>query len=138
MASLFKQFALLVFLAAGAAGAAMYLGEPDDGEAGAQARRGRPPAMVEAAPVRQARVERAVAAVGTGRPVRSVELRVRDDGRVEQVLFSDGETVEEGRSLLRLDDATERAELEEAEAAVEEARAAYERALALRRQDRVA
>ncbi|MEM6438331.1 MAG: efflux RND transporter periplasmic adaptor subunit [Pseudomonadota bacterium] len=137
MASLFKQIALLAVLAAVAAGAAMHLGAPGDGEAGAQARRGRPPAMVEAAPVRQARVERAVAAVGTGRPVRSVELRVRDDGRVEQVLFSDGETVEEGRPLVRLDDATERAELNEAEAAVEEARAAYERAEALRAQGRV-
>ncbi|MEM1313271.1 MAG: efflux RND transporter periplasmic adaptor subunit, partial [Pseudomonadota bacterium] len=137
MASLFKQIALLLVLAAAAAGAAVYLGETTEGDAGAQARRERPPATVEIAPVRRERVELSVAAVGTGRPVRSVELRVRDDGRVEEVLFADGQTVEAGAALLRLDDATERADLAEAEAAVEEARAAYERAEALQQQGRV-
>ncbi|MEO0587300.1 MAG: efflux RND transporter periplasmic adaptor subunit [Planctomycetota bacterium] len=137
MASFIRQTLLLTALTAAAAGAAVWWGEQGDEAGAAPARRGFGPTAVETVEVAVERVERTVTAVGTGRPKRSVELKVSDDGRVEEVLFSDGDTVRQGRPLLRLDDASERAALAEAEAAVTEARAGYDRAEALRQQGRV-
>jgi len=135
MASLFRQLLLLgLLVAAGAWFAFEHLGGPED----MQARRGeRPPPLVVAAEARSASIERAVSAVGSGRALRSVELRVADDGRVTAVLFEPGERVRGGEPLLRLDDDSERAALSEAEAELTEAEAAFERAEALNDQGRI-
>lgn len=137
MASIIRQAGVLCVLAAAAAGAAAWFAPPGEDASEAPGRRGFSAPAVEVALVETERVERTVAAVGTGRPARSVELRVSADGRVAEVLFADGDAVREGRPLLRLDDATERAALAESEAVIAEAYAAYQRAEALRQQGRV-
>ena len=136
MASVLKQIAVLAVLGAGTAFAVdrWVLSAPPEQAAETRAR---PAPGVEVAEVRLGEVERVISAVGSGRAVQSVELRVSDDGRVTEVLFRAGDPVRAGDPLLRLDDAQERAALAEAEAALEEARAAFQRADALRAQGRV-
>jgi membrane fusion protein (multidrug efflux system) len=135
MLSLLRQLVVLAVLVAGG----VWIATERFGEAdGSAARRGdRPPPVVAVAETREDEVERAVSAVGSGRALRSVELRVADDGRVTEVLFGPGERVRDGAALLRLDDEAERAALSEAEAELAEARAAFERAEALNDQGRI-
>jgi membrane fusion protein, multidrug efflux system len=65
-----------------------------------------------------------VTAVGTTRPRQSVELRPEAEGRVTEITFVTGQTVEAGQVMLRLDDASERAALKAAEATLSEMAAA--------------
>ena len=136
MASFLKQFAVLAVLAGGAWVAAdrYVLNAPETAQ---EARRERPAPGVVVEAARLDTVERAVAAVGTGRAARSVVLRVSDDGRVTEILFRAGDAVRQGEPLVTLDEARELAALAEAEAALTEARAAFERAETLASQGRV-
>lgn len=70
-------------------------------------------------------------AVGTVRPVRSVELRPLSEGRVEEVAASSGETVAEGALIFALDDRAARAALADAEATLNVAEAQFRRYEAL-------
>ncbi|MEC9434128.1 MAG: efflux RND transporter periplasmic adaptor subunit [Pseudomonadota bacterium] len=135
MASLFRQIVVLAVLAGGA-GWAIQTQFPDEAAGGAEARK-RPPVAVAVAEAQAGEVERVVSAIGTGRALRSVELRFTDTGRVEELMFRDGDPVQSGAVLARLDSAAEQAALAEAEASLEEAQAAYDRAQTLREQGRV-
>ena len=137
MASLLKQLAVLVIVAAaGAWAATMYFAPAEESGGAGGPRRGGPTPVV-VAETREGTVERAVSAVGSGRALRSVELRVEEDGRVRELLFEPGDLVRAGAPLVRLDDARERADLAEAEAELAEAEAAFERAAALQEQGRI-
>ncbi len=73
-----------------------------------------PALPVEAQPVIIGEVQRIVQAVGTLRANESVTLRPEIQGRVESILFEEGQPVKAGAALIRLDDDRYRAELNEA------------------------
>ena len=109
MASLLRQIVVLAALAGGA-GWAIQTQFPQEAAGDGEARK-RPPVSVAVAEARAGEVERVVSAIGTGRALRSVELRFTDTGRVSEILFDDGDAVEAGAVLARLDDAAERGAL---------------------------
>jgi len=91
----------------------------------------RPPAQVVAIPAaRQAVVER-LALVGTMVANEQVELKSETDGTVEQINFAEGERVEKGRMLVRLEDSKLAASLAEAEANYAFSESNHDRALEL-------
>lgn len=73
------------------------------------------------------RIENAVSATGTIRPIREVALVPDAPGRVTEISVSSGEQVAAGDLLIRLDDRAARAALAEAEATLAEAQQAYTR-----------
>jgi membrane fusion protein (multidrug efflux system) len=137
MASVVKQIAVVAMLAAGAYGG-WTVWQARSGQAQEQAQRPRSAPGVVVAPVTLERVERVVNAVGAARPVRSVELATLSDGRIARFGFEGGDRVEAGQMLLELDDAAERASVQEAQANLARAQNAFDRALALRDQRRIA
>ncbi|PRX09560.1 UNVERIFIED_ORG: membrane fusion protein (multidrug efflux system) [Martelella mediterranea] len=82
---------------------------------------------VSTVPVRQMAFSETIAAVGTTRAIRAIELHPEAAGRIVELSISPGSTVSEGDLLLRLDDTAARASLEFANATLAEARAAIER-----------
>lgn len=78
------------------------------------------PAKVRVVPVETARVERLVEAVGTLVAVESVALTAEVPGRVEAILFRQGERVEAGAELVRLERDEAEAEVRTRQAEVEE------------------
>jgi membrane fusion protein (multidrug efflux system) len=76
---------------------------------------------VAVAEARERTIDETVAAVGTARAIRSVEIRPEQDGRIVEIAFRAGERVEAGAVLARLDDRAERAALAEARAALADA-----------------
>ncbi len=94
------------------------------------------PGVVVTAAVRTP-LERTVAAVGTGRPLRSVDLVPSAGGRVIEIGFEGGDSVQEGDVLLRLDDTNEQTALIEARAELERATSALARQQTLMNQGRV-
>jgi membrane fusion protein (multidrug efflux system) len=85
------------------------------GSAVAAAEKGKmPPMPVEAQPVTIGEVVRTVEAVGTLRANESVVLKPEVQGRVEEILFDEGQKVKGGQPMVRLDDDRYRAELAEA------------------------
>lgn len=73
-----------------------------------------PPMPVEAQPVSVGELVRTVEAVGTLRANESVILRPELQGRVEKILFDEGQAVKAGQPMVQLDDDQYRAELAEA------------------------
>ena len=71
---------------------------------------------VEAAAVSRTALMQRIETVGTLRASEKVTLRPELGGRVERILFEDGQQVEEGRELLILDTAIREAELADAKA----------------------
>ncbi len=71
---------------------------------------------VEAAEVRIAPLEKTLEAVGTLQANESVAIRPEVEGRITDVLFSEGESIEKGAVLVKLDDSIYRAELAQSEA----------------------
>lgn len=136
MRALLRQLIILALIFAAAAWAIDRNASPEE-DAPPAARRERPAPKVEVAAAVGTMIERTVSAVGTGRARLSVQLRASDAGRVEEIAFRPGDQVETGDLLIRLDDASERAAVAEAEAEYDETRAAHERALALQQQGRV-
>lgn len=102
-----------------------------------QARRARPAPAVVVQPTRIEVLERTVAAVGTGRPVRSVQLAPSSGGRIVEIGFEGGEAVETGAVLLRLDPTNQQSTLTEAEAELRQRQADFDRQQALMKQGRV-
>jgi membrane fusion protein (multidrug efflux system) len=85
-------------------------------------------APVEAAPVRVGTAERQIVAVGSLRSNESVLLRPEVAGRIVELAIAEGQRVQRGQVLVRLDSSLERAELAQAEAALVLSRANNARA----------
>lgn len=127
MAGLLKQLAIIALLGgAGYGGWVAWTSQNAPAEQAQQRARQAPGVIV--APAKLERVERTISAVGTGRALQSVELATLSEGRVVEIGFEGGDLVEEGQVLLRLDDAAERAELDEALAEYDRAKSAFARA----------
>lgn len=73
------------------------------------------------------------AAIGTARAAQGVQLAVQINGIVKRIAFEANDKVSKDQLLVQLDDAVERADLIDAEAAVKVARAAEERSRRLRK-----
>lgn len=102
-----------------------------------ESRRSRPAPGVVVEPTRIEQLERTVAAVGTGRPVRSVQLAPSSGGRIVEIGFEGGETVESGAVLLRLDPSNQQSSLTEAEAELRQRQSDFDRQQTLLKQGRV-
>src|SRR5690606_1265448 len=81
--------------------------------------------------------ERGISAVGTARAVNGTQLTTQAAGIVTEIRFNSGDMVKKGDILLRLDDATDRAELQALRAAAELARLELERTRRLQNQGSV-
>jgi membrane fusion protein (multidrug efflux system) len=95
--------------------------ESTDDALGKEASQGRPPALVEVAPVERAEVESRLEATGTLRAPEELMLKSRGRGRIAELRFREGEAVTAGDTLLRL-------ERDRAEASVREAAATLSQA----------
>lgn len=103
------------------------------GSAGGGPGRGGRVVPVETAVVTTQRLTDRIEALGSTRAHRAVAISPLADGRLEALPFAPGTRVAEGAILARLDDATQRADVDEAEAMVLEASQALDRARTLRR-----
>lgn len=70
---------------------------------GAQAGQGRPPTVVEVAPVQQREIEARLEATGTLKAPETVTVTARSPGRVDQVLFEEGRGVDRHEALVLLE-----------------------------------
>ena len=86
---------------------------------------------VETARVTVGPIERRLTAVGSLRSNESVVIRPEIAGRIAEFRFDEGERVEKGQPLVRLDDTVWRAVVDQVQAALELSQANYERALDL-------
>lgn len=120
--------AIVLLLIATATLAAIGLGNAADDKKPATPQ-GPPPTGVEVAMVTTGSVTATITAVGTLQADESVVIRPEIAGRIAQVAFSEGQPVEAGALLLRLDDSIARAELDQAEADLSLAKSNYDRAL---------
>jgi membrane fusion protein (multidrug efflux system) len=136
VASVLKQLAIVALLAGGGWSGWELWRERADATPQSEAR-ARPAPGVVVATVSRRRIEQVVSAVGVARPVRAVELATLSEGRVVDMGFVGGARVEKGQVLLRLDEAAERAGLQEAEADLARARNTFQRAQTLLEQRRI-
>jgi membrane fusion protein (multidrug efflux system) len=83
---------------------------------------------VEAGPVKLSTVRRQIEAVGSLRSNESVIMRPEISGRITEILFDEGQRVQKGMPLLRLDAAIARAQVEQAKASLVLSKANHERA----------
>jgi membrane fusion protein (multidrug efflux system) len=102
------------------------------------ARRSQPPSPVEVATTRVATATRDIEAVGSLLSDESVEIASEIAGRVAEISFKEGQPVEEGATLVKLDDRLARAEVDDAKARFDLAAANNERAKALSQRGHVA
>jgi membrane fusion protein (multidrug efflux system) len=102
------------------------------------ARRSQPPSPVEVATARVATATRDIEAVGSLLSDESVEIASEIAGRVAEISFKEGQPVEEGATLVKLDDRLARAEVDDAKARFDLAAANNERAKALSQRGHVA
>ncbi|BAR99541.1 probable Co/Zn/Cd efflux system membrane fusion protein [Blastochloris viridis] len=92
----------------------------------------RPAQTVAASDVKTVTWRPGIAAIGTARAENGVELAVEISGVVKDIRFSPNQRVEKGSVLVQLDDAVERADLIDAEAALELGKSNLARTSALR------
>lgn len=111
--------------------------KPAGGQRNAQAG-GRGPLPVEIAKATSARLSDDIGAIGTLLADETVEIAPETSGRVDAVLFKDGEQVVEGQPLFRLDTDLAQADLAEAKARLSLAEANYKRSQTLRKSGNVA
>ena len=90
-----------------------------------------PGIVIEAAKVSVVTLPQALTAVGSLRSDETVILRPEIVGRVAQILFREGERVEKGQVLIRLDDSVQQADLDRAKANHVLSKSKHERALDL-------
>ena len=88
---------------------------------------GFPPVQVVAVAARQQQVVESLSLVGTLAANESVEITSETDGVIQEIPFLEGERVEEGRLLVRLDESKLAAAVAEAEANFKLSAATYER-----------
>lgn len=86
-----------------------------------------PPATVSTAPATLDPWRRHIDAVGTLLAIQSVNVAPQVSGKVTEILFEPGQSVNQGDLLVRLDDAVERAELKRLEASLTMMKLTYER-----------
>ena len=89
------------------------------------------PMAVEAAKVARQPLPQMITAVGSLRSDESVTLRPEVAGRVNAILFKEGQNVREGMTLVRLDPAINQAEVQQAKANLTLAKSKYDRAVEL-------
>jgi membrane fusion protein (multidrug efflux system) len=89
---------------------------------------GMPPMPVDVDTARRGTVVDAVRATGRIEAVQAVELRPDEQGRITKLLFTEGQAVEAGTPLLKIDDAMPRAQAERATADRDLARQQLDRA----------
>ena len=89
---------------------------------------GPPPALVEVSQVAIQKLPQGITAVGSLRSDESVILRPEVSGRIAEFLFKEGQRVQKGQVLVRLDSTVQRAELEQAKANLTLNKAKYDRA----------
>ncbi len=89
------------------------------------------PIPVEAAYVKVQDMARRIRAAGTLVATQSVTLRPEVSGRIAEILFEDGQEVQKGASLYKIEDGLYRAKMDEAKAKVELAKVEYDRAVSL-------
>ncbi|MEZ5905897.1 MAG: efflux RND transporter periplasmic adaptor subunit [Geminicoccaceae bacterium] len=137
--STFRQILLSLLLLGGAAGGYLFYDHltaasaiSSDGRGG-----GRSIGVEVAAATREAVRDRAEA-VGTTLANQAIEVVSLASGRIIELLFEPGQAVEAGTVLARLDDAIERADVDEARAMAREAQSALDRARRLRASNNIA
>ena len=84
----------------------------------ADAKRGAPPAPVSAAVVQDADMPVVISAPATVEPLANVAVKTRVDGQIVEVLFKEGDAVNAGDILFRLDERLVRAQIAQAEAQI--------------------
>jgi membrane fusion protein (multidrug efflux system) len=109
------------------AGAGKPVGAPAKGGTGGSGGAGAGTA-VETARVTMATLPESITAIGTLRSDESVSIRPEVSGRISEILFKEGQSVEKGAVLVRLDAAVQRAEAQQAEANLALAKSRVERA----------
>jgi membrane fusion protein (multidrug efflux system) len=129
---LFVALALAVGCAAGYYAPALLhkTGAPEAAPAQARQRDGAPVA-VEVALVARKPMVRGITAVGSLRSDESAILRSEVAGRISQLRFTEGQRVQKGQVLIRLDDSVPRAEFEQARANHTLAKSNHDRSLEL-------
>lgn len=121
-----------VVAAAAIAGAYWYFAPaPQTVPAGGPAGAGGFAMPVEAKPVRVGTATQEVSAIGSLRSYESVIIRPEVAGRIAALDVPEGQPVQKGQILVRLDDSVQKAELDQALAALALARANFERAESL-------
>ncbi|HEX6136749.1 MAG TPA: efflux RND transporter periplasmic adaptor subunit [Casimicrobiaceae bacterium] len=89
------------------------------------------PMVVEATKVTLQALPQTITAVGSLRSDESITVRPEVAGRISDILFKEGERVAKGMTLVRLDPAINRAEVQQARANLQLAQSKYERAVDL-------
>ncbi len=121
----------LTLLAVLGAGAFFLFRPTDTAQATASAPAAPPPMPVEATEVAVAAADRDITAVGTLQSNESVVITAEIAGRIDKIAFAEGEGVDTGKTLIRLDASVLKAELDRAEASRALSEANYRRAEAL-------
>jgi membrane fusion protein, multidrug efflux system len=80
--------------------------------------RGQPPAPVTAAAVVEKEMPVVLSAPGTVEPLANVAVKPRVDGQIVEVAFREGDLVEDGSVLFRLDDRIAKAQIAQAQAGI--------------------
>jgi membrane fusion protein (multidrug efflux system) len=88
---------------------------------------GRPPTQVVAVPAQRQPVAESISLVGSLLANEMVEIKSEIDGRVEQILFREGQSVTNGQLLIQLDESKLTKEVAEATANFQLRKASYER-----------
>lgn len=96
-------------------------------QAGPPADHGRPPPLVEVAPVERAEIEARLQATGSLKPAETVTITARSRGRVEDVRFSEGNEVSKHQALVLLERNRAQAAVREAAARVSQRARQFER-----------
>lgn len=132
---------LLVVLALGAGGTIGYLapgwmspGAAPSATSASGAPAARPqakPTVVETVKVERRPLQRGITAVGSLRSDESVTLRPEIAGRIVDIRFTEGQRIQKGQVMVRLDDSVPRAEFEQARANFSLAKSNYDRSMEL-------
>jgi membrane fusion protein (multidrug efflux system) len=117
-----RTWLILLSVALGAAGC-----KPKGG-AGGPPGGGMPPVQVGVVDARVQPVTESLSLVGSITPNEMVEIKAETDGIVQEINFREGERIEQGRLLVKLDDTKSSAVLAQAEANLKLSEATHERA----------
>lgn len=136
--SIIRQITVSLLLLAIAGGGYFLYDHLTTGSAGPGAGRTAQAVGVEVARATLDLVRDRAEAVGTTLANQAIEVVPLASGRIAEIAFAPGQSVEAGTVLARLDDAIEKADLVEARAMMQEARAALERGRRLRASNNIA